>query len=51
MFNFCHSCQSFEPEPFHAYTFFLYKQPSSSGSNLKNGLKVKQHAKQPPTLM
>ena len=29
---------------------FFYKQPSCYGSNVKNGLKVKQLAKQPPTL-
>ena len=32
------------------YTYFLYKQPSCYRSNVKNGLKVKQLAKQPPTL-
>ena len=31
------------------YTCF-YKQPSYKGSNIKNGLKVKQLAKQPSTL-
>ena len=30
------------------YTFFFYKQPSCSGSNVKNG--VKQLAKQPAAL-
>ena len=29
---------------------FFYKQPSCSTSNIKNGLKVKQLAKQPPML-
>ena len=29
---------------------FFYKQPSCYGSNVKNGLKVKQLAKQPSTL-
>ena len=29
---------------------FFYKQPSCYGSNAKNDLKVKQLAKQPPTL-
>ena len=29
---------------------FIYKQPSCQGSNVKNGLKVNQLAKQPPTL-
>ena len=33
----------------HASRFF-YKQPSCSGSSVKNGLKVKQLAKQPLTL-
>ena len=28
----------------------MYKQPSHQGSNIKNSLKVKQLAKQPPTL-
>ena len=28
----------------------FYKQPSYEGSNVKNGLKVKQFAEQPPTL-
>ena len=28
----------------------FYKQPSCQGSNVKNGLKVKQLPKQPPTL-
>ena len=28
----------------------FYKQPSCKGSNIKNGLKVKQLAKQPSTL-
>ena len=33
------------------YTISLFnKQPSCSGSNVKNGLKVKQLAKQPTTL-
>ena len=32
------------------YTRFIYKQPSYYGSNVKNSLKVKQFAKQPPTL-
>ena len=33
-------------------TWFLafYKQPICWGSNVKNGLKVKQLAKEPPTL-
>ena len=31
------------------YTFFN-KQPSSYGSNVKDGLKARQLAKQPPTL-
>ena len=30
---------------------FFHKQPSCSGFNVKNGLKVKQLAKQPPTLI
>ena len=29
---------------------FIYEQPSCWGSGVKNGLKVKQLAKQPPTL-
>ena len=29
---------------------FFNKQPSCQGSNVKNGLKVKQLALQPPTL-
>ena len=29
---------------------FIYKQPSCQGPNVKNGLKVNQLAKQPPTL-
>ena len=29
---------------------FFFKQPSCYGSNVKNELKVKQLAKQPPTL-
>ena len=29
---------------------FFYKQPSCKGSNIKNGLNVKQLAKQPPAL-
>ena len=29
---------------------FFDKQPSCKGSNVKNGLKVKQIAKQPPPL-
>ena len=29
---------------------FFYKQPSCEGSNIKNGPKVKQVAKQPTTL-
>ena len=32
------------------FTRFFYKQPSCEVSNVKNGLKVKQLAKQPPTL-
>ena len=28
----------------------FYKQPNCKGSNIKNGLKFKQVAKQPPTL-
>ena len=33
------------------YTHFcFYKQPSCSGPNIKNGLKIKQLAKQPSTL-
>ena len=35
------------------YTRFFYKQPSyykQQGFNVKNGLKVKELAKQPPTL-
>ena len=31
-------------------TRFFYKQPSCQGSNVKNGLKVRQLAKQPPML-
>ena len=31
-------------------TRFFNKQPSCSGSNVKNGLKVKELAKHPPTL-
>ena len=34
---------------FNWYTFF-YKQTGCSESNIKNGLKVKKLAKQPPTL-
>ena len=30
--------------------FFFNKQPSCEGSNIKNGLKIKQLAKQPLTL-
>ena len=30
--------------------FFLHKQPSCSGSNVVNGLVVKQLAQQPPKL-
>ena len=30
--------------------FYKYKQPSCWGSNVKNGLKIKQLAKQRPTL-
>ena len=30
--------------------FLLHKKPNCSGSNVKIGLKVKQLAKQPPTL-
>ena len=29
---------------------FIYKQPNCQGTDVKNGLKVKQLAKQPPTL-
>ena len=32
------------------YTFF-YRQPSCEGCNIKNGLKVKELLKQPPTLI
>ena len=35
---------------FSNYTFFFYKQPSRQGSNVKNDLKIKQLAKQTPTL-
>ena len=31
-------------------TRFFYKQPSCQGSNVKNGLKVRQLVKQPPML-
>ena len=31
-------------------TRFFYKQPSCYGPNVKNGLKIKQLAQQPPTL-
>ena len=31
------------------YTLFFCKQPSYWGSNVNNGLKVKELAKQPPT--
>ena len=31
-------------------TYFFNKQPVCSGYNVKNGLKIKQLAKQPPTL-
>ena len=35
---------------FYFLTRFFYKQPSCYGSNVKNDLKVKQLARQPPTL-
>ena len=34
----------------HMYYTFFNKQPSSYGSNVKDGLKARQLAKQPPTL-
>ena len=35
---------------FQPTTRFFYKQPSCLRSSVKNGLKIKQLAKQPPTL-
>ena len=35
---------------FQPTTRFFYKQLSCLGSSVKNGLKIKQLAKQPPTL-
>ena len=35
---------------FQPTTRFFYKQPSSLRSSVKTGLKIKQLAKQPPTL-